>query len=283
MFTISDRMRAKRVARLVRAGFERRTTYKKISVEHYIVDEEKTAWICFPGFMTVTLDSTDPWGPHNILPKQGQVFLINGPLSIAGFTPLESIEAMEHLTEIVDNIVSGLAGFAINVFCFSAGTYPGFYFANRVHAAKFIAIAPGPRMGQGIYTNPFTKFLKDRCIEADFPDWKSYDSVISVYNQENNLTNIPNGKSLLIFGSRCDYVIKNYGTREIVDLCRKAGKNPTFRNYLFFDHSTLAMWLGFKNKIGLDPYRLRPRREWFRTFLRGNAGSKRRLADSAGP
>jgi hypothetical protein len=256
MLTLSDRIRAKRVARLVRAGFGRRATYKKIEVQHLAVTEEKVAWICFPGFLNINLDPADSWGAQNILPKQGSVYLLNGPLAVAGFTPFESIEAMEQLSGQVDAIISQLSGYTINVFCYSAGTYPGFYFANKYAAKKLVAIAPGARMGQGIYTNPYTKFLREKCIEAGFPDWKSYDAVIRAYNQESNLANLPSGENLLIFGSRCDYVIKNYGTKEIVALCRAAGKNPTFRNYFLFDHSSLAMWLGFKNKIGLNPYRL---------------------------
>jgi hypothetical protein len=58
----------------------------------------------------------------------------------------------------------------------------------------------------------------------------------------------------MIFGGRLDDVIRNSGTRELVAMCRKAGKDPRFKNYWFFDHTMLGAWLGGMNKLGLDPY-----------------------------
>jgi hypothetical protein len=111
-------------------------------------------------------------------------------------------------------------------------------------------------MGQGIYTSILSRELKRRSQEAGFATWQDYDRIISPYNQENNVANLPDGRDLLIFGSRLDRVIRNHGTRELVSIVRKSGRSPTFRNYWLFDHTSLGAWLGGMNKLGFDPYRL---------------------------
>jgi hypothetical protein len=231
--------------------------YRAISIEPVInASSHKELWLCFPGFFRFKIELNKPWGVHNFLPKKGKMYLINGPLAIAGFTPHESIEAMKNLEAHILPIIDAHKDYALNIFSVSAGTYPGFYFANKFRAKRLIAVAPGPRMGQGIYTSIFSKALKKFAREAGFPTWREYDKVIADYNQEHNVANLPSGKNLLIFGARCDRVIRNSGAREIVRICRKAGKEPTFRNYWFFGHTALGVWLGGINKLGFDPYRL---------------------------
>ncbi|MBI1308616.1 MAG: hypothetical protein GC129_01985 [Proteobacteria bacterium] len=220
-------------------------------------DCENELWLCFPGFLTFDIVLHQAWAAHNLLPMQGHVFLINGPFSLAGLTPDDSIRAMEMLDEVVQKILLQYPNHKLNIFCFSAGTYPGFYFANKYKAARLVALSPGHRMGEGIYSSIFGDFIKKEAVEAGFPTASSYDTVIAPYNQENNLANLPSGANLLIFAARCDLVIRNWGTRKIVNLCKAAGKQPTFKNYNMLDHVSLAMWLGFCNKLGLNPYHIR--------------------------
>jgi hypothetical protein len=164
---------------------------------------------------------------------------------------------MQLLDAVIRKIIGEHSDFRLNVFGISAGTYPAFYFANTYRAARLIAIAPGPRMGQGIYTSIFSRTLRRRCIQNGFRTWEAYDKVIARFNHENNVANLPEGENLMIFGGRCDRVIRNIGTREIVSICRRAGKNPIFRNYPLLDHITLGAWIAGMNKLGFDPYRLK--------------------------
>lgn len=231
--------------------------YKAISVEFILnASPHRELWLCFPGFFRFKIELNKAWGVHNFLPKKGKVYLINGPLALAGFTPHESIEAIKELETHLLPIIDAHPDHSLNIFSVSAGTYPGFYFANKFGAKRLIAVAPGPRMGQGIYTSIFSRTLKKFAQQAGFRTWHDYDAIIAPYNQEHNVANLPTGDNLMVFGARFDRVIRNSGAREIVSICRKAGKQPTFRNYWFFGHTALGIWLGGMNKLGFDPYRL---------------------------
>ena len=232
--------------------------YEEISLEPLTqFTAEEVLWICFPGFLDAKWDLHNPFGVHNFFPKQGKVVIVNGPMAIAGTTPAQSIRSMERLTHIVSELVRNHSSSALRIFSTSAGTYPGFYFANLFQAQKLIAVAPGPRMGQGIYTSAFSSPLRDTCIRNGFPTWLEYDDAIAKYNQENNIINLPFDDNLMIFGGKQDKVILNYGTIEIAELCRKAGKNPRFVNLPLLDHYGLGAWLSIQNLLGRDPYRLR--------------------------
>jgi hypothetical protein len=258
MLSFFDRFKVKAANELFERAYYDRDWYRSIRVEPPLyASYHREMWICFPGFFDFRIDLSRAWGAHNILPKKGIVYLINGPYSIAGFTPQESIDSIQRLANVVDELVTKHPAHTLNIFSISAGTYPGFYFANTRRANRLIAIAPGPRMGQGIYTSIFSQTLKRRCIESGYPTWREYDAVIAECNQENNLQNLPSGNNLMIFGGLCDRVIQNSGTREIVTLCRIKQLNPSFSNYWLFDHTALGAWLGGLNKIGLDPYLLR--------------------------
>jgi hypothetical protein len=212
--------------------------YKAISVEPILnASLHRELWLCFPGFFRFKIELNTPWGVHNFLPKKGKVYLINGPLAVAGFTPNESIEAIKELESQVLPIIEAHPDHSLNIFSVSAGTYPGFYFANKFRAKRLIAVAPGPRMGQGIYTSIFSRTLKQCAQQAGYLTWQDYDAIIAPYNQEHNVASLPSGDDLLIFGARFDRVIRNSGAREIVRICRKAGKRPRFRNYWFFGHT----------------------------------------------
>jgi hypothetical protein len=218
---------------------------------------DKVVWLCFSGFLKPKIDLKSPWGVHNLFPKEGKVYVITGPDAIAGFTPHDSVEGMQRLEAIVARLAREHSDRRLSIFSASAGTYPGFYFANKYKASRLIALSPGPRMGEGIYTSSFSAVLREKCIEAGFLGPADYDRVIARFNQENNLENLPCGDDLMIFGAAQDLVILNWGTKEIAEKCKAAGKDPRFENYALLDHTSLGAWLGFLNMVGLNPYRLR--------------------------
>lgn len=255
MFGLSDSLGVRTSNEMFQSGFLDRSEYFRITPHKPIIrDATKVLWLCFPGFLKPRLDLANDWGDHNLFPKQGTAIVITGPDAIAGYTPQDTVEGMERLTAEVQNILDRYKGFELRVFSISAGTFPGFYFANTYRAASLVAVAPGPRMGEGIYTSVFSKTLREFCVDAGYPTAKSYDDVISKYNQENNVEHLPPDGRTIIFGARCDRVIRNWGTVEIVRRCVAARKSPTFYNYSMLGHRSLGMWLAVKNKLGYDPY-----------------------------
>jgi hypothetical protein len=257
MLSLMDRYNTARSNAYFEKTFKDRTNYFTIDLNPLPdFTTDRVLWLCFTGFLKPQIDLKTAWGVHNLFPKEGKVYVINGPDAIAGFTPHDSVEGMQKLEPIVERIVHENSYRKLNIFSASAGTYPGFYFANRHKANRLIALSPGPRMGEGIYTSSFSTVLKRKCIEAGFPTAADYDRVIARYNQEHNMNNLPFGDDLIIFGAAQDLVILNWGTKEIAAKCKAVGKNPTFVNYQLLDHISLGAWLGFQNMVGLNPYRL---------------------------
>ncbi len=205
-------------------------------------------------FLRVKASTENDWGVHNILPKQGTVQVFNGPYAIAGVTPAQTIAALERLNEAVHKVAARHPGKQIRVFAISAGTLPGFLFANRLRASRLVAVAPGPRMGQGIYTSIFSADLAERCRQAGYATWQDYDRELAGYNHMDNIANLPEGSEFRIFASRFDPVIKYSGTRELVELCQSKGKHPLVKAYWLHGHTSLGAWLGFLNKTGQQPY-----------------------------
>jgi hypothetical protein len=258
MLTLLDWAKERTVNNFFKETFHDRSNYHSIQVPPcWNASSHKELWICFPGFLNLEMSLNRWLGARHILPARGKVYAIKGPDAIAGFTPYDSIEAMRRLEIIVGDIVQRHQAFIINIFSISAGTYPGFYFANKHNASRLIAVSPGPRMGEGIYTSRYSVSLKNLCIEGGFPNAKAYDAIIAPYNQENNIANLPTESNLMIFGGQCDRVILNRGTQEIVEICSRAGKKPLFKNYPLFDHTMLGLWLAGMNRLGLDPYQLK--------------------------
>lgn len=234
-----------------------RSVYFDIDVSNPIeFTKDLQLWLAFSGFLKPELNVDRFFNIHHLFPKWGTLILINGPDAIAGYHPEDSVEAMRRLERCVRSLVGRYKNFKLNIFSISAGTYPGFYFANTLQANRLIAIAPGPRMGEGIYTSIFSRPIRDAAIAAGYPTAASYDEVINRYNQEANISCLPMGVNLQIYGGRCDHVIRNWGTREIANACHVSGKHPLFVNYSLFDHTSLGGWLAIKNAFGRNPYRL---------------------------
>ncbi|MBT5095996.1 MAG: hypothetical protein HOM21_17210, partial [Halobacteriovoraceae bacterium] len=210
-------------------------------------------WLIFSGW-NMPHRKTELLG---FLPKNGKVMVYAGPMSIVGKTPMESKEAMDGLEKDIEKTLSflGMDSRNLNVLGFSAGTYPAFYFANKYRAKKFVAISPGGRMGEGMFKSEIAQECRRWAEKLGFSP-ESFDEILKDYNQENNLKKLPMNQ-IQIFGGWFDRYVRNGDTRKLVKKIKNVGKNPVFKNYLMLDHISLIMWLGFKNRLGLDPYQLK--------------------------
>lgn len=238
----------------------------------------KGIWLCFPGWTddkVVLKNQKVVAKPHNVsitfnlIPKCRLAIIYHGPISIAGRTPYEAIHSIHLIAKDIDKrleeaskklgITKREVKEQLNVFCFSAGTLPGFYFANKYKAKKLVAMAPGPGMGKGIFTSEGSKPLKRKVMENGYKTYEEYDKILDKHkiNQMQNMDNLPSGKNLIIFGGKCDkFILFNEGTKIVIDELIRKGKNPTTKIYKFFDHGSLALWIGFRNIKGKDPYEI---------------------------
>ena len=122
MLSLVDRFNTARSNAYFEKTFSDRSQYFTIEVQplpDFSVD--KVIWLCFTGFLKPEIDLKSAWGVHNLFPKQGKVFVINGPDAIAGFTPHDSAAGMQKLDAVVARLRYEHPDRQLNIFSVSAG------------------------------------------------------------------------------------------------------------------------------------------------------------------
>ena len=83
----------------------------------------------------------------------------------------------------------------------------------------------------------------------------SYDDRVAPFNQENNIENLPVGE-VTIFAGKHDTYVPHEHSVIMFEKLKAAGKKPTFHSFDLLDHVSMALYLGWLNKKGKDPYEL---------------------------
>ncbi len=217
-----------------------------------IKGDDSCVWICFPGW-NMPIDRALGIG---FLPNEGTQIIYQGPMSIIGLTPKQTEESLLNLKKDVEMTLKeeGLDKLPLKVFGFSAGTLASFWLANQMKASEIITVAPGYRLGEGIYNSLITLETRKKLHEAGW-NKVSYDERVAEYNQENNIDNLPIGK-VMVFAGKHDTYVPHDHSLVLVKKLEKAGKKPKFYSYDHLDHVSIALYLGWLNKRGRDPYNL---------------------------
>jgi hypothetical protein len=226
--------------------------------------DDDAVWLCFSGLSGVLGQESFSIIPRRIdlIPKSGTAFVFNGPTAIAGYSPEQCIRVTEKVYRAAASIVENRPAKRIRVFCFSAGTHLGFYVANQLGRTlgqpidKFVAVSPGVSIAYGIFSTWVTKELATD-LERRGITKEIYDQAIRPYTQRENLKHLPSGGRLVVHAGTADSFIpidKAFGTNDLVERLRGAGKNPTYIVHRGKNHVTLALTLMLAEKSGCDPH-----------------------------
>jgi hypothetical protein len=217
-----------------------------------IKGDDSCVWICFPGW-NMPVDRALGIG---FLPEEGTRIIYQGPMSIIGLSPMQTEESLRKLKVDIEKTLKeeGLEDLPLKIFGFSAGTLASFWLANTMKTSQIITVAPGYRLGEGIFNSLITLEARRKLHEAGW-NKVSYDERVAEFNQENNIENLPVGKVMVFAGKHDTYV--PYGHSEVlVQKLEEAGKKPLFYSFDHLDHVSIALYLGWLNKRGRDPYEL---------------------------
>ncbi len=231
---------------------EDQETYQSFTKKVVRSDDDSCVWICFPGW-NMPVDRAESVG---FLPNQGTKIIYQGPMSVIGLSPKQTEDSLERLKNdiLITLDREGLFNKPIKIFGFSAGTLPAFWLANHLSAAKLIAVSTGYRLGEGIFNSLITLETKKALSKAGW-NKNAYDTRVAPFNQENNIENLPVGE-VTIFAGKHDTYVPHEHSVIMFEKLKAAGKNPKFQSFDLLDHVSIALYLGWLNKNGKDPYEL---------------------------
>jgi hypothetical protein len=214
--------------------------------------DDSCVWVCFPGWNM----PSDRALSIGLLPEEGSRIIYQGPMSIIGLSPKQTEESLKILRDDLITTLKeeGLSLLPLKIFGFSAGTLPAFWLANQLNISKLITVAPGYRLGEGIFNSLITLEARKKLHQAGW-NKVSYDDRVAEYNQENNIDCLPVGEVLVFAGKHDTYVPYDH-SEFLVKKLENAGIKPRFYSYDHLDHVSIALYLGWLNKKGKDPYKL---------------------------
>ena len=217
-----------------------------------IKGDKSCVWICFPGWNMPAERALS----IGFLPEEGTRIIYQGPMSIIGLSPKQTEESLKKLKVDIQKtlIEQGLEDLPLKIFGFSAGTLASFWLANQMDVSEIITVAPGYKLGEGIFNSLITLEARKKLHAAGW-NKVSYDERVAEFNQENNIDKLPEGKVMIFAGKHDTYVPYNH-SEILVKKIEKAGKRPKFYTYDHLDHVSIALYLGWLNKRGKDPYKL---------------------------
>lgn len=231
---------------------EDQEAYQKFEKKVIYSGDKSCVWICFPGW-NMPIARAESVG---FLPNQGTKIVYQGPMSVIGLTPEQTQESLERLKlDVIQTLKEeGLDNTPVKIFGFSAGTLPAFWLANHFKVAKLIAVSPGYRLGEGIFNSWITLETKKMLTKKGWTKI-AYDERVAPYNQENNIEHLPVGE-VTIFAGKHDTYVPHEHSVILFEKLKAANKNPQFHSFDLLDHVSMALYLGWMNKKGKDPYQL---------------------------
>lgn len=214
--------------------------------------DARCVWICFPGW-NVPISRAESIG---FLPQEGTRIVYQGPMSVIGVTPQQTEESLQKLKHDIEVTLrrEGLSGVPLKIFGYSAGTLPAFWLGNHLKVSQLIAVSTGYKLGEGIFKSLITLEARKVLIKAGW-NKVAYDDRVSAYNQESNIEHLPIGK-ITLFAGKHDLYVPHEHTVIMYEKLKAAGKNPKLHSFDLLDHVSIALYLGWMNKQGKDPYEL---------------------------
>lgn len=128
-----------------------------------------------------------------MVPEVGRGIIYDGPRSLVGLEPKQSIKALKNLKK---DFLSKLKKLnkdnkPIIIIGYSIGTLPASYFTSFIKCKKLFLIAPGAKLGENIWAALLTQKIKKISIDKGFKTPEEYDKVMKGYNPIDNVKYFP--------------------------------------------------------------------------------------------
>ena len=206
---------------------------------HVINHEKGNPLVCFLPWRMTFSESMK----QDLVPKNRQAIIYEGPTSLVGTNPLQSRESLERIVDNLNDYLEkeGIQKKKLTIIGVSLGTFPAFYIANNLGVKRLIAVCPGARLGENIYGSIATRKIKKEAQEK-YPSHEDYDRLLGGFNPIDNISNLPKNEIYVEAGNFDRYIPSRSG-RELINALRENRKNPHVKFHDFFGHClTIHSW-----------------------------------------